>query len=105
MELSEKEEKEYKEQIIKHLAGIEKNTAVLQEISFLLRNSNDKQEEILKLITEMFEVLKSNTKEEVTSKFRNILDKINQFSDDVQTWQSLYTLGSTIYNTALQLNF
>lgn len=104
-EQREAEEKEYRDQSLKHLASIEKNTAVLQEITFLLRTSNDKQEETFKLIVEMLEILKSNNKDEAISRYRKVMDKINRFSDDTQTIQSLYSLGGSILNVVNSLNF
>ncbi|MCY7845708.1 hypothetical protein MOB49_17530 [Bacillus haynesii] len=101
----EAEEKEYREQSLKLLAGIEKNTAVLHEITFLLRTSNDKQEETFKLIVEMLEILKSNNKDEAISRYRKVMDKINRFSGDTQTIQSLYSLGGSILNVVNSLNF
>ncbi|MFP3590030.1 hypothetical protein SCB29_41450, partial [Paraburkholderia sp. SIMBA_055] len=63
----EKDEKEYREQMLLLLAGIEKNTAILKEISFLVRENNSKQEETFALVVEMLEVLKSTNQEEALS--------------------------------------
>ncbi|CAF1720038.1 MULTISPECIES: hypothetical protein [Bacillus] len=98
MELRDAEEKEYREQTLKLLTGIEKNTAVLQEISFLMRKSNDKQEETFALIVEILEIMKSETNEEVVSKYQKIMSKISQFTGDVETMKSLYSISGTIYS-------
>ncbi|QOQ53526.1 hypothetical protein [Bacillus amyloliquefaciens] len=64
----EEAEKQYRDQTLQLLSGIERNTAVLQEISTLMRKSSDKQEEIFALIVEMLEITKSNNREEAVSK-------------------------------------
>lgn len=101
----EEVEKQYRDQTLQLLSGIERNTAVLQEISTLMRKSSDKQEEIFALIVEMLEITKSSNQEEAVSKYRSIMDKINQFTSDSATLQSLYTLSGTIFNVVSNMNF
>ncbi|MCP1459366.1 hypothetical protein ABE348_18765 [Bacillus velezensis] len=103
IELRDAEEKEYREQTLKLLTGIERNTAVLQEISFLMRKSNDRQEETFALIVEILEIMKSETNEEVVSKYQKIINKISQFTGDVETMKSLYSISGTIYNVVLNM--
>ncbi len=88
---------------LKLLTGIERNTAVLQEISFLMRKSNDRQEETFALIVEILEIMKSETNEEVVSKYQKIINKISQFTGDVETMKSLYSISGTIYNVVLNM--
>ncbi|MGW7734638.1 hypothetical protein [Bacillus velezensis] len=92
----EQEQRRYREQSLKHLSGIERNTAVLQEISYLMRTNNEKKDELFQLIVEMLEVLKSNNKEEAVSKYRKVMDKVNSFKGDVETATSLYSIGNAI---------
>ncbi|MFS0655699.1 hypothetical protein [Bacillus sp. 179-C3.3 HS] len=94
----ERDEKEYREQMLLLLAGIEKNTAILKEISFLVRENNSKQEETFALLVEMLEVLKSTNQEEALSKYRKIMNKISNFNGDTETVKTLYNVGSTIYS-------
>ncbi|QUF66013.1 hypothetical protein [Bacillus atrophaeus] len=94
----EEAEKQYRDQTLQLLSGIERNTAVLQQISFLMRKSNVKQEETFALIVEILEIMKSETNEEVVSKYQKIMNKISQFTDDVETMQSLYSISGTIYS-------
>ncbi|MER3125597.1 hypothetical protein ABQG68_09295 [Bacillus pumilus] len=94
----EKDEKEYREQMLLLLAGIEKNTAILKEISFLVRENNSKQEETFALVVEMLEVLKSTNQEEALSKYRKIMNKISEFNGDTETVKTLYNVGSTIFS-------
>ncbi|MED4820167.1 hypothetical protein P9654_09855 [Bacillus atrophaeus] len=101
----EEAEKQYRDQTLQLLSGIERNTAVLQEISFLMRKSSEKQEEIFALIVEMLEITKSSNQEEAVSKYRSIMEKINQFTSDSATLQSLYTLSGTIFNVVSNMNF
>ncbi|MEJ4083191.1 hypothetical protein OC624_01575 [Bacillus altitudinis] len=94
----EKAEKEYREQMLLLLAGIEKNTAILKEISFLVRENNSKQEETFALVVEMLDVLKSTNQEEALSKYRKIMNKISEFNGDTETVKTLYNVGSTIFS-------
>ncbi|QPZ43341.1 hypothetical protein I7X10_05745 [Bacillus halotolerans] len=100
----EKDEKEYREQTLQLLSGIERNTAILHEISLLMRTSNEKQDEIFTLIVEMLEVLKSANQEEAVSKYRKIMDKISKFKRDTDTIKSLYSVGSAILTMINTLN-
>ncbi|MDP4525195.1 hypothetical protein [Bacillus halotolerans] len=100
----EKDEKEYREQTLQLLSGIERNTAILHEISLLMRTSNEKQDEIFTLIVEMLEVLKSANQEEAVSKYRKIMDKISKFKGDTDTIKSLYSVGSAILTMINTLN-
>ncbi|AMK73074.1 MULTISPECIES: hypothetical protein [Bacillus] len=96
----EKDEQEYREQTLQLLAGIERNTAILHEISSLMKKNNDKQNETFDIIVEILEIMKSKSNEEVVGRYQKVMSKINQFTNDVETIKSLYTIGATIYSTA-----
>lgn len=97
------EEKKYRDQTIQLLTGIEKNTAVFHEICLLMRRNSDKQEETFEIIIEMLEMLKGSNKEENESKYRMVMNKINQFAGDIQSVQTLQTLCNTIFNVVSKL--
>ncbi|MED3602442.1 hypothetical protein P4472_10955 [Bacillus subtilis] len=97
------EEKKYRDQTIDLLTGIEKNTAVFHEISLLMRKNTDKQEETFEIIIEMLEMLKTSNMEENESKYRKVMKKINQFTGDIQSFQTLQSLCNTIFNVVSKL--
>jgi hypothetical protein len=100
----ERKEAEYRETVISTLQGIEKNTALLTEITVLLQKNNDKQDQVFELITEILAITKANSKEEAESKLNDVMGKINAASDGVNSVQSLYTMATTVY-TACQALF
>lgn len=97
-EEKEQRDLEYKESVLNSLHGIEKNTALLTEMTLLLQRSNDKQDEIFKLIVEIMEIMKSTDKEEAESKYRTVMKKIGEFTGDFSTVQSLYGMGQAVFN-------
>ncbi|MGU9969902.1 hypothetical protein [Bacillus sp. N1(2025)] len=68
-----------------------------------MRKNNDKQEQTFALIVEILEIMKSETNEEVVSKYQKIINKISQFTGDVETMKSLYSISGTIYNIVLNI--
>jgi len=99
-EEAEKRETEYRESVVKALQGIEKNTALLTEMTVLMQKNNDKQEQIFELITEILSIMKSKDKEEAESKFTAVMKKIAAVSDGVNGVSSLFTMAQTVYTAA-----
>ena len=56
----EEELKEYREFVVKTLKDIEKNTAILAEMSTLLQKNNEKQDKILATMTEIMKNMKGS---------------------------------------------
>lgn len=98
-------EKEYKESVLNALLGIEKNTALLTEMTLLLQKSNDRQDEVFAIIVEVLEILKSSSQEEADSRFAKVMGKITTFKENVSTMQSLYGLASAAFNAYQGLPF
>jgi hypothetical protein len=97
------EELEYREAVLKALQGIERNTALLSEISLLLQKNNERQDEIFQLIVEILEIMKSRTIEEAESKYRQVMRKINEFTGDFATIQTLHGMVYTVFNAVQSL--
>ncbi|WP_077304002.1 hypothetical protein [Terribacillus halophilus] len=100
-EEKERVETEYREAVVSALQGIEKNTALLTDMTLLLQKNNEKQEEIFALFVEILEIMKSSNKEEAESKFTAVMKKIAAVSDGVNGASSLFTMAQTVY-TACQ---
>lgn len=98
----EREEK-YKQDVLTTLKSIEKNTGGIAEIVDLIRENNGKQDQIVKLLTEILSVGGSKNKEEAETKFKSAMKKIQDFGGTVESIQTLYGVLMTVYNTATKL--
>lgn len=90
------EEKMYWDESISLLKNIEANTANLTTLVNLISSNNDKQDEIINIITELFSLAKETDKDEALSKYRKVMKKINEFSGDADTLLKLSSYGGTI---------
>ncbi|XJZ28610.1 hypothetical protein ACF5W4_07430 [Bacillota bacterium Lsc_1132] len=98
-ELEDKQsEIEFREAMLATLKGIEKNTALLTEMTVLLQSNNEKRDETFKLMVEIMEIMKSKNPEEANNKFMDIMGKIKTFTDHASTVQSLIGMATTVYN-------
>jgi hypothetical protein len=97
---TKRKEEEYRAAVLNTLQGIEKNTALLTEMTVLLKENNSKQDQVFGLITEILAIMKASSKEEATSKFNDVMKKIAAAADGVNSVQSLYTMASTVYTAA-----
>ena len=88
---------EYKSKVLETLCNIEKNTSNLNTVVELIKDSNENQEEIINIITELLMLSKETNQEEARSKFKKIMNKITNIKDSADTINQLVTLGSTIY--------
>lgn len=79
------------------LKRIEGNTANLITLVNLIQTSNDKQDEVLEIITDLFALAKEIEEEEVKTNYRKVMDKINSFTGDIETMMTLSTFGMMIY--------
>mgnify|MGYP004501721307 CR=1 FL=1 len=75
----------------------EKNTSNLNTVIELIKDSNENQEEIINIITELLMLSKEINKEEARSKYKKIMNKITNIKDSADTINQLVTLGGTIY--------
>jgi hypothetical protein len=75
-ELSFKEQKNFFDQSLKLQEQIKNNTSTLSTIVELIANNNDKQEEIIKLFTQMFAIAAAKNQEDLTHRFEKVLESI-----------------------------
>ena len=95
--LLEREEQEYRENSLKYLKAIEENTANLATLDELISNGNDKQDEIIEILKELFELAKHTDKSKAESAFRNVMNRIHSFEGDVSTIVKLMGFASTLW--------
>ncbi len=93
----EKKEK-YDQEVLNTLKNIEMNMANLASILNLIREGNEKQNEIYEIIVELLALAKETNKQEIESKYRKIMNKITSFTDDIETMTTLATFAATVFN-------
>lgn len=93
-----RELEQYRESILVTLQGIEKNTAVLKEMSMLLQKNGEKQDEIFAIMIEIMEIMKCSNKEEAETKFAAVTRKITTVSEHASTVTSLISIAKTVYD-------
>ena len=91
-------ELEFRNSVVNALQGIEKNTALLTEMTILLQRSNDKQDEMFQLMVEILEIMKSKNQEEADNKVTTVTQKITAFTNNANTVLSLCGMVNTVYN-------
>ncbi|MCQ9285299.1 hypothetical protein NQ129_26395 [Priestia aryabhattai] len=93
-----RELEQYRESVLVTLQGIEKNTAVLKEMSMLLQKHGEKQDEIFAIMIEIMEIMKCSNKEEAETKFAAVTRKIATVSEHASTVTSLVGIAKTVYD-------
>lgn len=91
-----KEEKMYWEESLNLLKSIETNTANLATLVDLISSNNEKQDEIISIITDLFNIAKETNKEEALSKYRKVMNRINDFAGDADLLIKLSNYGASI---------
>ena len=69
----------------------------------LISRSNDKQDELISLITEVFSLAKAKNKEEADTMFKKIMGKINDNCDSVDSIIKIVGWATTVYSMVLPL--
>lgn len=90
------EEKMYWEQSLGLLKSIEVNTANLGTLVDLISTSNEKQDEIIKIITELLELAKETDKNKAVSKYKQIMGRIGDIANNADALVKLYGFGQLI---------
>lgn len=94
---------EYQAKSLEILQSINANTANLYTLVDLISKSNEKQDEILEIITEILAIAKAKEKKEADSLFKRVMTKIN---DTVETADSVVKIvgwATTIYNMVVTM--
>jgi predicted nuclease with TOPRIM domain len=93
---TQRKKAEYDHDILQTLKNIESNTTGLNEIVPLLSKNLEIQEEILNYLQEALSISTSRTEEEAVSKWRSLMSKATQITDDVETIQKLHGFANSI---------
>ena len=69
----------------------------------LIKQSNDKQDELISLMAEVLSLAKAKSKEEADTLFKKIMSKINGTVDSVESMIKIVGWATTVYNMVLPL--
>ena len=94
---------EYQQKSLEMLQSINENTANLYTMIELISQSNDKQDEVIALMTEVLSLAKAKSKEEADTLFKKIMSKINDTADSVESMIKIVGWATTVYNMVLPL--
>ena len=94
---------EYQQKSLEVLQSINENTANLYIMVELINQSNDKQDELISLMTEVLSIAKARSKEEADTMFKKIMSKINDTADSVESMIKIVGWATTVYNMVLPL--
>lgn len=97
-EESRKKKEQYDQDILNALRQIEENTANLTTIIKLIEDNNEIQGETYEIITELLALAMEKDKKVVEIKYRSIMNKITEFTEDVETITKLSGFAIAIYN-------
>lgn len=96
--LEKDEKRRYEQETLQTLRNIESNTTGLNEITTLLSSNLGKQDELLELLKESLSISASNSREEAEGKWRKLMKKTNELTDDVDTIQKVQGFANTVYH-------
>lgn len=96
-----RKDEEYKQQMLDATLQIRDNTASLQDIIVLLRQSNANQDEIVLTLTYITELVQARDKVEATSIFKKAVAKINEAAQSVESIAVLTNTLMMFYNALL----
>lgn len=92
---------EYQRQSLEMLRSINDNTANLSVLVDLISESNEKQDEMLELISEILTIAKAKEKKEADSLFKKVSEKINGSVETVDSIIKLTGWAVAIYQMVL----
>lgn len=94
---------EYQQQSLEMLKSINQNTANLYTLVDLISKSNEQQDEVIEIVSEILAIAKAKEKKEAESLLKKVMTKIN---DSVETADSMIKLvgwATTIYNMVITM--
>ena len=94
----EKTEK-YQEKSLEILESIKENTANLSMLVEMINQSNDKQDDLLEIMTEILAIAKEKEKKEAESKLKMVMNKITNTVDNADAIIKLLNWAMLVYNT------
>ena len=94
---------EYQKQSLEMLKSINQNTANLYTLVDLISKSNDKQDEMLEIISEILAIAKAKDKKEAESFLKKAMTKINGSVETADSLVKLVGWATAIYNMVVTM--
>ena len=94
---------EYQQKSLEVLQSINENTANLYTMVELINQNNEKQDELIGLMTEILSLAKAKSKAEADSLFKKVMSKINDTTDNVEAMIKIVGWATTVYNMVLPM--
>lgn len=94
---------EYQQKSLEALESINENTANLYTMVELINQSNEKQDELIALMTDILSVAKAKSKAEADSLFKKSMGKIKDTVDSVDSIIKFVGWATTVYNSVLHM--
>ena len=88
----------YQQKSLEVLQSINENTANLYTMVELINQNNEKQDELLALMTEILSLAKAKSKADAQTLFKKIMGKINDTTDNVDTMIKIVGWATAVYN-------
>ncbi len=95
------EEKQFREDVTKHLQAIEKNTSDLSEIVTLIKTSNENQEITIDLLGDILGIASASNKQEADSKLQSVINQINRALENIDTINKLIYYAMIVYKLVI----
>ena len=89
---------EYQEKSLEMLQSINENTANLYTLVELINQNGEKQDELIALMTEILSMAKAKTKADAESRFKKIMGKITDATENVEAIIKMAGWATTVYN-------
>lgn len=89
----------FNQEVIELLRGIHANTTSMSNMIEFIQGSENRQEEILTIISEILLIGTAKSNNEATSMYRKVMDKINQTVEDAESFETLQNLANEAWMT------
>lgn len=94
---------EYQKRSLEILQSIEENTASIYTLVDLISKANEKQDEMLGILSEILSIAKAKSKEEADSRYKAIMSRISTSVDNVEAMIKVAGWASAVYRVVIKL--
>ena len=94
---------EYQQQSLEMLKSISQNTANLYTLVDLINNSNEQQDKVIEIVSEILTIAKAKEKKEAESLLKKVTTKINDSVESAESMIKLYEWARVIYTMVITI--
>ena len=98
-----KKTEEYQKQSLELLRSIDDNTANLYTLVELISKSNEQQDEILSIVSEILSIAKAKEQKEAEGLFKKAIDRINTTVETAESMIKLIGWATSIYSAVRKI--